>query len=260
VDDWRGAVGRAVHANLRHRPVEVGRQVVTRTASPGTATVHSLLRHLRDMGLECVPEPLELRDGIEKLRFIEGESGGQGWFHQHTDEGLASAAKLLRTIHDATVDWSPPDEARWGAPAVPGDEIVYCQGDPGPWNFVWREQEAVALVDWDHLHPAPRRDDVAYALRWFAPMRSDEFALEWHHFPEIPDRRHRIQVFLDAYGDLPAFDIVDTVCSRIQAVRALASSLAEQGYEPHRTWVEDGSLDRDAAEMRWIESNRDLLF
>ena len=259
MDDWRAAVGRAQQANERHRPVDVGTEVVTRPASPATATVHSLLRHFRDKGLECVPDPLELRDGIEKLRFIEGDSGGQGWFHQHTDQGVASAARLLRTIHDASVDWAPPAKAIWGAPAVPGDEVVYCQGDPGPWNFVWRDHAAVALVDWDFLHPAPRLDDVAYALRWFAPMRCDEFTREWHHFPDVPDRRHRIEVFLDAYGELPAFDVVDTVCRRIQATRDHARSLAEQGHEPQRTWVADGALDRDAAEIRWIESHRALL-
>jgi hypothetical protein len=72
-------------------------------------------------------------------------------------------------------------------------------------------------------------------------------------------RSQRIQVFVDAYGDLPAFDVVDSVCRRIQAVRDLASSLAEQGQEPQRTWVADGALDLDAEEIRWIESNRALL-
>jgi Ser/Thr protein kinase RdoA (MazF antagonist) len=80
---------------------------------------------------------------------------------------------------------------------------VFCHGDPGPWNFVWRDQEAVGLIDWDYLHPAPRLHDVAYALQWFGPLRRDEFVLDWHHFPVIPNRRDRVRAFIDAYGGLP---------------------------------------------------------
>ena len=58
----------------------------------------------------------------------------------------------------------------WGAEPVAGDDVVFCHGDPGPWNFVWRDQEAVGLIDLDYLHPAPRLDDVANALPWFGPL------------------------------------------------------------------------------------------
>ncbi|WP_248583046.1 phosphotransferase [Nocardioides sp. InS609-2] len=92
-----------------------------------------------------------------------------------------------------------------------GEEVVCCQGDPGPWNFIWHDNSAVAPIDWDYLHPAPRLDDAAYALHWFVPLRSDALALAWHHFPDVPDRRERVQVFLRAYGDFPTFDVVDAV-------------------------------------------------
>ena len=253
------AVDRAVAANELHRPVEVGPEVVTRPAGEHTATVHAYLRHLRAQGLECVPEPLGIADGVETLRFVEGADGGEGWYHQHTDQGLASAARLLRHIHDAGSGWTPPADAVWGAAALTGESNVYCHGDPGPWNFIWHDNEAVALIDWDYLHPAPRLDDVAYALRWFAPLRSDEHALEWHHFPEVPDRAARVRTFIEAYGDLPAFDVVDAVTERIRAVVALMCDLAERGVEPQRTWVADGAAERDLEEIAWIEEHRDEL-
>lgn len=250
---------RAADANAEFREVGIEDGVVTRPATPTTATVHSFLRHLRAQGLDCVAEPLGVRDGVESLRFIAGDDGGQGWYHQHTDQGLASAARLLRRIHDAGADWTPPDDAVWGAPAVAGDDLVYCHGDPGPWNFIWRDNEAVALIDWDYLHPAPRLDDVAYALRWFAPLRSDEMALEWHHFPVVPDRAARVRAFVAAYGDLPDFDVVAAVTSRIRDTMASVRSAAERGQEPQRTWVADGALEAEELEIRWIEEHRDLV-
>ena len=260
MDDTLGdAVDRAVAANELHRPVEVGPEVVTRPAGEHTATVHAYLRHLRAQGLDCVPEPLGIADGVETLRFVEGADGGEGWYHQHTDQGLASAARLLRRIHDAGSGWTPPADAVWGAAALTGESNVYCHGDPGPWNFIWHDNEAVALIDWDYLHPAPRLDDVAYALRWFAPLRSDEHALEWHHFPEGPDRAARVRTFIEAYGDLSAFDVVGAVTERIRAVVALMCDLAERGVEPQRTWVADGAAERDLEEIAWIEEHRDEL-
>lgn len=241
------------------RRVEINGDVVARPASYASATVHSLLGHLRNRGLECVPEPLAVTGGVETVRFIEGVSGRDCWFHQHADRGLASAARLLRRIHDAGRDWIPPAAAVWGAPAVAGDEIVYCHGDPGPWNFIWRAGEAVALIDWEFLHPGPRLDDVVHALEWFAPLRCDADALRWHRFPKAPRRRHRIRVFLDAYGDLPAFDVVEAVVARMHATIDLVRSIAHQGREPQRTWVTEGALDQQAAQIAWILEHRNEL-
>lgn len=152
-----------------------------------------------------------------------------------------------------------PADAVFGAPRIEATDLVFCQGDPGPWNFVWRESDAVGLIDWDFLHPAPRVDDVAYALLWFAPMRDDTAALEWHHFPQIPDRRQRIRAFLDAYGSLPSFDVVEAVVARRRATIAQVKALAAQGVEPQRTWVADGMVEEETAEIEWIVSNRALF-
>lgn len=258
MDDGRRAMevaGRAADANARFRPVMIDGDVVTRPASEVSETVHSYLTHLRAKGLDCVPEPLAIRDGVETLRYLDGASGGEGWYHQHTEQGLVSAARLLRTIHDAGRDWTPPATAVWGALPEAGEDVVFSHGDPGPWNFVWCDQEAVGLIDWDYLHPAPRLDDVAYALHWFGPLRRDEFVLDWHHFPVVPDRRRRVQAFVNAYGGLAPFDVTDAVIASIQTTSDRVRSLAEAGQEPQRTWVADGALDHDAAEIAWVRDH-----
>jgi hypothetical protein len=227
--------------------------VVTRPATPATPTVHAYLTHLRDQGLVAeVPEPLAIANGVETLRYVEGDSGRAGWFASHGDEGLASAARLLRRIHDAGAGWQPPADAIWGAPPVPGDDLVFCQGDPGPWNYVWHGHEAVALLDWDFLHPGPRVDDVAYAIRWFAPLRSDEHALEWHHFPVVPDRWARVATYLAAYGDLPPFHVIAEVVAVMRRTRERMAERAAAGVEPQRTWVADGALAAEDAEIAWV--------
>lgn len=197
-----------------------------------------------------------MREGAETLRYLEGASGGEAWHHQHTEQGLICAARLLRTIHDAGRDWSPPSGAVWGAPPATGDDLVFCHGDPGPWNFVWKDHEAVGLIDWDYLHPAPRLDDVAYALHWFGPLRRDDLVLDWHHFPRVPDSRRRVQAFVDAYGGLPPIDVVEVVAATLQATSDLMRNLAEAGQEPQRSWVADGAVERDAAEIAWVRDHR----
>ena len=253
------ALNRAAEVNEQFRPVEVSGETVTRPAGPQSETVHAFLCHLRGKGLDCVPEPLSLSDDAEVFRYIDGESGGDGWKNQHDERGLRSAAQLLRLVHDASADWVPPKDAVFDALPTAAAGDVFVHGDPGPWNFVWRDGEAVALLDWDFLHPASRLDDVAYALLWFAPMRDDESSLTWHHFAQVPDRRARIDAFLDAYGMAADFDVADAVIRRRHATIEHVRLLADQGLEPQRTWVAEGSLEEEAAEIHWIEANRQLF-
>lgn len=250
------AMERAADANAEFHPVTIAGGLVTRPASGASETIHSFLDHLRGQGLCCVPEPVSLGDGVEVLRYIDGASGGDSWYHQHPEHGLVSAARLLRTIHDAGRGWTPPATSAWGMPSVAGDDVVFCHGDPGPWNFVWSDHEAVGLIDWDYLHPAPRLDDVAYALHWFGPLRSDELVLDWHHFPQLPDRSERVQAFTAGYGGLPRFDVAEAVAARMQATSDQMRRLAEAGREPQRSWVADGALDRDATEIAWVRRHR----
>ena len=242
------------------RSISVRDGVVTRPAAAWSPTVHAFLRYLRGRGLTCVPEPLSIEGGVERLVAIAGDAGAAGWAHQHSEAGLGSAARLLRTIHDASIGWEPPDGAVFcTADMVPATDTVWCHGDVGPWNMVWRDEQAVGLIDWDFLHRGERLDDVAYALRWFTPARDDEMALGWHHFPTVPDRAARVRAFLGAYGGLPTFDVAEAIVARMEVTMALELSLARAGVEPQRTWNAQGSQERAAAEARWVREHAHLL-
>src|SRR5689334_23981359 len=68
-----------------------------------------------------------------------------------------------------------------------------------------------------HSFPTRRSSDLA-----------DEHVLDWHHFPEVPDRAHRVRVFLEAYGELPAVDVADTVSRRMHSTRDLMAGRSEE--------------------------------
>ena len=67
---------RAADVNAELREVVIADGVVRRPATESTVTVHAFLHHLRGQGLDCVPEPLGVDDGVESLRLLEGDAGG----------------------------------------------------------------------------------------------------------------------------------------------------------------------------------------
>lgn len=237
--------------------VTVSGDLVLRPVRPWTATVHALLSHLRAQGVDGVPEPVGIRGEVEAVSFVAGDAGPDAWPHQVSEVGLTSAATLLRSVHDASVGFVAPDDARWAFTPEDGAEVV-CHGDPGPWNFVWREGRAVALIDWEHAAPGMGLDDVAAALDSFAPFRPDEVALE-HGFEQPPDRRGRLRSFAAAYGTGGTAGLVDRVLDRQHTTVARVLDLAERGFEPWASWVRSGALDDLRARARWTREHRHLF-
>lgn len=231
--------------------------LVLRPVRPWTAAVHALLTHLREQGLTCVPEPVGVRHDVEAVRYIEGDCGALGLRHQQDLAGVASAARLLRRIHDATHGFEAPAGTEWAFPAVPGADVV-CHGDPAPWNFVWRDGEAVALVDWDHASPGPAMDDVAYLADTFAPFRPDEVALRDHGFTAPPDRAARIRELTAAYG-AGRVGLVDRVIDRQVLTADRVVALADRGLEPWASWVREGMIDDLRGRARWTREHRHLV-
>ncbi|MCK9905075.1 phosphotransferase [Frankia sp. Cpl3] len=223
------------------RRVEILGDVVVRPRMPWTSTVHDLLRFLVAEGLP-VPNPVGLDDRTERVQIVPGDAGQRAWPHQVHVDGVRSAGRLLRRVHDVAAAWTPPPDAVWSVPFEPSE--VICHGDPQPANMAWVNGAAVGLFDWDAARPAPRISDVVYALEWLAPFERDPVELARRGFETAPDRRARITAFLDGYGWDEPFDVIAAVLTRQQQAIDEVMHLGAAGYEPQATWVEDGWPDR----------------
>lgn len=136
-----------------------------------------------------------------------------------------------------------------------------CHGDVGPWNVAWTDGVATGLFDWDMAYSGPAADDVAYALQYVAPFRSDEEAQRWLAYSEPPDRAARIRAFFSAYyGRHPTQKecslLVDRVLDRQVRARRLALRLAGEDVEPQVTWVRDGVDEQWRAQIAWTRAHR----
>src|SRR5215218_5005796 len=85
------------------RVVRVGPHVL-RPSSPHSGSIHAFLGAVRHAGFEGAPSPVGIdEDGRERLVFIDGEvpvAPYPDW--SQSDTALASIARLLRGLHDAT--------------------------------------------------------------------------------------------------------------------------------------------------------------
>lgn len=244
-----------------HREIIQKDDAVHRPTHYWTPAVHGLLEYLNSVGFKSVPQVLGVDEqGREILSFIKGESGPAGWAKITSDEGLARFAKYLRQYHDAVRNYKPPVDSKWayGHDQLKPGEII-CHGDFGPWNIVWEGDNPVGIIDWDMARPAKPEFDILYALEFAAPFRDDEEAIKWHHFTETPDRKHRIAVFLEAYGTDSIPDIAKKVADMERDVNVGARTIASHGIEPQATWLKDGTLAKFDDQAKWIEDNKGLF-
>jgi len=203
--------------------VRIG-DTVRRPIKPGAAFGHELLRHLETRGFGGAPRFLGLDEaGREILSFLPGSVPPElGHF---SDDQLAAAARLLRSLHDATLD----------CPVRNGNEIV-CHGDASPCNCVFVDGVPTAFIDFDAAHPGSRLDDVGYAAWLWLDIGNDDLSPD--------DQGRRLANFFRSYG----MDAEQVTQSIIAAQRALAGRTELAGV------CEWSDRCRD-----WLERNRNRV-
>lgn len=225
--------------------VRVGDEV-RRRAQPWTASVHSVLRHLEDVGFAGAPRARGFDDqGRERLTYLPGQTLGEtlpwpAWLR--SDVALRQVGAWLRRLHDATATFSPAADAVWftGRPWRPG--LVIAHLDASAWNAVWADGTLVGFVDWDTASPSRREDDLAFSALTWVPLLTTTLA-EQAGFGDAADRHQRFHLLLDSYGYAGhATAIRDAIIERVERNVAMIRQLADGGeptFQRMLPWAAD---------------------
>jgi RimJ/RimL family protein N-acetyltransferase len=210
--------------------VRVG-DTVRRPVAQHGAFAHALLNHLETHGFDGAPRFLGIDGaGRETLSFISGSVPPElGAF---SEDQTAAAARLLRQLHDATLD----------SPLRNGHEVL-CHGDASPCNCVFVEGTPVAFIDFDNAHPGSRLDDLGYASwLWLDIGNADVSA----HL-----QGSRIADFFRSYG-MDAGLAIDSIVAAQRALSARTDSTGVREWANScRAWVERHRDGLAAAILEW---------
>jgi hypothetical protein len=227
---------------------------VRRPVQAWTATVHSVLRYLEDVGFVGAPRARGLDDqGRERLTFLPGQTLGEtapwpDWIR--SDDALVQVGAWLRRLHDATAGFRPATDAVWftGRAWQPG--LVIGHLDASPWNAVWADGALTGFVDWDTASPSPREGDLAFSALTWVPLLTPELAAQVG-FGDATDRRRRFHLLLDAYGYTgDRIAIRDAIIGRVERNVAVIRQLADGGepvFKRMLPWAAD--LERSGSEV-----------
>lgn len=234
---------------------------VLRPAGPRPHATHALLRHVRANGFDGVPEPVGVDgDGRERLVYIEGDvpvPPYPAW--AQTDVALASAAVLVRRLHDASARFVPPPDATWSTEmADPEGGPVICHNDVCLENLVYRNQVAVGLLDFDFAAPGRRLYDLAQFARMNVPMDSDDDAVLLGRAPPF-DPFRRLRIVADAYGLPPGrAEFLEVMAEGIRRGGEFLQRRLDEGNEAFIAMVAaTGGMAKFDRRRAWFAANRE---
>jgi Ser/Thr protein kinase RdoA (MazF antagonist) len=139
---------------------------VRKPVTAATPAVEALLAHLD--GFPGAPRHLGRDDrGRQVVEYVPGTLGDIP-----RDRGeLHRVGRLVRDLHDALADFTPPPGARWDVVIPPDREDLVCHHDLAPWNLV-RAEDRWVFIDWDGAGPGSRLWDLGYAAHGFVPLHA----------------------------------------------------------------------------------------
>lgn len=234
---------------------------VRRPSNPNTPSIHRFLGALAATGFDGASVPLGVDDeGRERLRFVEGDVPlvpYPAW--ARSDDALASVARLLRRFHDAAAQVPATEGDRWSDEmADPDGGEVVCHNDVCLENVVFRDGEAVALLDFDFAAPGRRTYDLACFARMCVPVDDESrFRFGWTApDAELPDR---LRLVADAYG-LTAperAEMVDALSGTIERGGAFLVRRMEAGDANFaEMWEQGGGMARFDRRRAWWAASR----
>ncbi len=209
--------------------------VVHKEASPWTATVHTLLRHLEIVGFPAAPRVVGTgfdSDGNETVTYLDGEFIQPGpW----TEAGAFAVGVLLRQLHQATRSYQPPDNATWYpwfGRTLGGEPRIISHCDVAPWNIVTRAGLPIALIDWDFAGPVDPQVDLAQAC-WLNAKLYDDIVAEREGLPPPSERARHLRAIVDGY-ELPRAERDSLLDLMIEfAIHSVAAEADEANILPN---------------------------
>ena len=229
---------------------------VRRPQRPTSPATQALLGHLAEVGFDGAPRFLGVDErDREVLTFVPGDAitpPYPPW--ALTDTALRSVAELLGRYHEAVASFDPHPHDWPTRPPAPFSTGLVSHNDPNLDNVVFRDQRAVALIDFDLASPGSRLWDIAIAARLWSPLRSEA---------DITDDRlgssfRRFRVFADACGVSPGERdlLVDAVRQSHGWVYEIVRFGGENGSSPgYANYWNQGGAARAERSERWLTSH-----
>jgi aminoglycoside phosphotransferase (APT) family kinase protein len=244
-------------ANLG-KVVRVG-DTVRRPASPFTDAIFALFEHLHDAGFDGVTRPLGRDDqGREALTYLEGDvpiPPFPAW--SMSDSALASVARLQRRFHEAAASFDASAFAWSDELADPMGGVVVVHNDICPENVVFRDGEAVALLDWDFAAPGRPLWDIAAVMSMWGPVRDPS--------DPVPGMEG-LEPFARARGIADAYGLDAEERARIPGVfvdRLSLSLVERRAAAGEQAFVEmlarQGGAGRAERRRRWLDEHMEEL-
>jgi Phosphotransferase enzyme family len=228
---------------------------VLRPAGPHAASIHRLMRSVRLAGFDGAPLPAGSdQDGRERLEYIEGEVPVPPYPEwAQSGSALESVASLLSRFHRAAAPFDLTGTT-WSAaladPVACTDSV--CHNDVCLENVVFRDGQAIALLDFDFAAPGRAVYDVARLALMCVPIDDDLSAARLGWLPA--DKVARLELVAEAYG-------LD-VAGRASLLEILSEMIARGGEFVRRQveagnhnftqmWNEMGGAERFDRRRRW---------
>jgi len=234
--------------------------IVRRPVADYSEAVSLLLQHLV-AGDFPAPRRSGLDDeGREIFTWIDGDVPVPPYPEWSlTNEALASVGRLLRRYHEAVRPFEPPGNARWSLElADPNGGPIVCHNDVCPENVVFRDGEAVALLDFDLAAPGRPVWDLAHTARMWIPLRPPELTGDRAHL----DPFRRLAVLAAGYG--LERNEHESFVDAIVTSKRLGTRFVERRVRAGETafveaWEERGGKAGDDRVVAWLDEHREVF-
>ena len=232
---------------------------VRRPLTAQSPLTRAIALHLESVGFDRAQRYLGTdRESRSVFTYVEGDvplPPYPEW--AQSDETLMEVAQLLRDFHQAMQGFEPPPDAATNTDlADPDGGPAFCHNDLCPENVVFRDGQAVALIDFDFAAPGRAHWDVARTVRLWGGFGAPGVRPEWS--PSL-DPLHRLGVLAGAYGVEPdeAEPLIDALFAATAQGTAWVRRMVDSG-EPAfvQMWKDFRLESRYAADAHWMHDNR----